>query len=545
MKASLKLILTLTALYFLILFISCKKIDSIQEDKLSNSNEIANKFFNTHRTSDPKEAALVNYLKNRNIKENFVEGIVNRIGYPRWDKAFQFPNKTKSNASTNLVGDSTSIYHIPFVRDSQNFVNASMILIANQTDTSISYKCDWEYSQKQNSIHSYTDSAEYFAVYFMILDKTVFGYNKFNITDSNLFKNNNHTSKYVTLNTSNSNTTNSLLQWVTTCQEVTMSWQDCPYGGINCKSNGDPGCDNCSRCTNSISYDYCSSTWQETGGGGGSGTGGSGTGGGAGGSGGGSPTPPNCNTPSTPAAKGNSPISNLTEGCGTGWNPVPVIPTSTAPASLTRVDYNLITDPCLMAVIHDIGVAGHSSYILKTYFDQNLNTNGSQKKYKIKYLTNTALVGQDGLPTAGQTNVSTLADGTKQVEITLNPTLFQNSTKEWVTTVILHELVHGIISVELPSLTTNIAQHTWMFDNKVPITIFQSLKELFPSIDDYDAIALGLDGMSQGYLIPGTNNIDPVKEAFAQQNYFQNLNQAISAASNYRNAVAGFGTAFC
>jgi hypothetical protein len=123
--------------------------------------------------------------------------------------------------------------------------------------------------------------------------------------------------------------------------------------------------------------------------------------------------------------------------------------------------------------------------------------------------------------------------------------LFQNTTKEWVTTVILHELLHGIISVEKPNLTTNRQQHTWMFDNLVPITIAQSLRELFPTINDYDAIALGLDGMSEGYLISGTNTIDPTKDAFAQQNYFQNLNQAITSASNYRDAVAGFGTSFC
>jgi hypothetical protein len=199
----------------------------------------------------------------------------------------------------------------------------------------------------------------------------------------------------------------------------------------------------------------------------------------------------------------------------------------------------------LISVIHNIGLEGHGSYILKTYIDQNLNLNGTQKKYHIKYLTNTTLTGDNGQPVPGKTMVTTLADGSNQVQITLNPSLFQNTTKEWVTTVILHELLHGIISVEKPNLTTNRQQHTWMFDNLVPITIAQSLRELFPTINDYDAIALGLDGMSEGYLISGTNTIDPTKDAFAQQNYFQNLNQAITSASNYRDAVAGFGTSFC
>ena len=182
---------------------------------------------------------------------------------------------------------------------------------------------------------------------------------------------------------------------------------------------------------------------------------------------------------------------------------------------------------------------------MKTYFAQNFNTTGAQKKYKVKYLTNTTLTGNNGQPISGQTNVTTLADGTNEVEITLNPSFFQATTKEWVTTIILHELLHGIILVERPDLNTSLLQHVWMFNNKAPLTIAQSLMELFPGIDAYNAIALGMDGMSEGYTIPNTNTIDPAKDAFAQQNYFQNINQAISTASNYQNAVAGFGNSFC
>ncbi|MBC7936311.1 MAG: hypothetical protein H7Y86_13250 [Rhizobacter sp.] len=200
-------------------------------------------------------------------------------------------------------------------------------------------------------------------------------------------------------------------------------------------------------------------------------------------------------------------------------------------------------DQCLLSVIQNIGEAGHKTYILRTYSDQQFNATGTLKKYKVKYVSNTLLIGNNGQPVPAQTNVTILADGTNQVEIALNPTFFQTTTKEWVSAVILHELAHGIVSIEKPALNTNLMQHTFMFDERFPISIAQSLTELFPGIDQHDAIALGIDGLSEGYTIPGTNTINPAKNTFAEEKYFQNLNQAITAAN--RNAIAGYGTVFC
>jgi hypothetical protein len=215
------------------------------------------------------------------------------------------------------------------------------------------------------------------------------------------------------------------------------------------------------------------------------------------------------------------------------------------PATLTSVDVSAINDPCLLELIQFIGVAGHKSYILNAYFNQEINNGGLLKKYKVKYLSNTGLIGSNGQPVPGHTDVYELTDGTFEIEITLNPDFFQNTTKEWVTTVILHELLHGIITSVRPDLNTNKLQHKFMFDREFPVSIAQSLIELFPNIDLHDALALGIDGLSEGYLIEGTNTIDPAKDIFAQEKYSQNLNQAISAATNYRDAVAGYGTSFC
>lgn len=46
-------------------------------------NTVTDKFFNSHRSNDPTEKALIDYLKRVNEKEEFVETTVKRIGFPR------------------------------------------------------------------------------------------------------------------------------------------------------------------------------------------------------------------------------------------------------------------------------------------------------------------------------------------------------------------------------------------------------------------------------------------------------------------------------
>jgi len=293
----------------LLMYISCRKVDTPQNEQ-GRPNLIEEKFFSSHRTADPIEMALVEFLKRNNEKEKFVEKTVKQIGYPRWDKAI-----TKAKARVNGRGSSDSsynTYYIPFVRDSQNFVNASMIIRTSLSDTSFTYKCDWQYSQIQNNITSISDSAEYFALFFMTLDNNVFGYRKFNIVDTNLFKHGNHRPLQVSFDSANINGRNNLFALVEFCQDVTISFNDCTYPGY---AECTPTCDGCYECTSSLSYEYCWEEYVYTGGGGG-GTGG--TGGGSGGSGGGS-TPPECGGP-TPAAR-----SNVAAPCGGGggWTPIP------------------------------------------------------------------------------------------------------------------------------------------------------------------------------------------------------------------------------
>lgn len=301
------LILSFVAVFTLFSLTSCKKNDFTTDEALVDTRQ---NFFDGHRSADPTERMLVEYIRRQNEQMNFVEKTVNQIGFPRWNKTVTILKKNSHSTGRNQNGD-TTIYYIPFVRDSQNYVNASMAIKIAATDTSFYYLCDWQYSQLQNDQTSISDVAEHYAVFFMNLDKIVFGYNKFKINNSHLFHGDFTGPVKVRLIDGDSNVNE--LYSVFTCQNVVISYQDCPYGSGQCSGlNGT--CDNCWRCTSSVQYQYCTETWIDDGGGGGGGGGGTGGGGGPGGGG----TPPDCGDPQGRiAARGNEPCEE-----GPGWEPL-------------------------------------------------------------------------------------------------------------------------------------------------------------------------------------------------------------------------------
>ena len=304
-------------------------------------NAIEQKFFNTHRTADASEKAIVEYMKRQNDKLHFVAQTVKQIGYPRWDKAIAV---SKTDASVNgrgQTGDSANIYYVPFVRDSENYVNASLVIKTNPADTSFSYLCDWQYSQRNYGSPSVDSTAEHLSLFFMIMDKNVFGHNRFILTDTALFashpRQNDSTLRRVEIHeTSNTGGRNNTLT-TSICFELIVCGSP-----NNSACKGPNGCDylNCGATpavcyltTVCIDFDEpppsggggggSGGTGGGSGGGGGGGGTGGGSGGGSGGSGGGSGggggggTPPECGEPLQPLAG----RINVMDPCGPGWVP--------------------------------------------------------------------------------------------------------------------------------------------------------------------------------------------------------------------------------
>jgi hypothetical protein len=211
---------------FLLIHLSCRKSDQQTQETVKSSLE-EDRFFNAHRNGDRIENALIAFLKRNNAKEHFVEKTISRVGFPHWDKVMI---KTKRQpGGRGSSGADATVYYIPFVRDSQNYVNASMAIRVSESDTTFSYLCDWQYSRMQNSPTEVKDSAEYYAIFFMQLDKLVFGRDRFKIVDPNLFRNGNHRALYVTL--SDSANAGGRSNLVEVCQDVIVIYENCTFQG--------------------------------------------------------------------------------------------------------------------------------------------------------------------------------------------------------------------------------------------------------------------------------------------------------------------------
>jgi hypothetical protein len=278
MKLSLKPLWTFIVGIVLTLYSACRKTDQTPEQQALTPKqcEIESKFFNTNRTTDPTEKALVDFLKRKNEKENFVEKTVKQIGYPIWEKTMAV--KTLDNNASiiqNNYPDSINIYYIPFVRDTQNYVNASFVVTVTPTDTLLTNLIDHQYTQLPNDPSLTIDNAEKHTLFFMLLDYIVFGYKDFQITDSLLFNNGQENADlvHIELQQNNNLNQNTLLAMAAgpVCINASLSLTGC----ISCPGN--------------VSYSQC---WEEYYGLGASNSGTtlSGTGGG-GGSGGFTPVP--------------------------------------------------------------------------------------------------------------------------------------------------------------------------------------------------------------------------------------------------------------
>lgn len=322
--------------------LSCRKSDITRP---AEEFTVTEKFFKSNRSADPAEQSLVNFLQRKNAKQPFVEATVKKIGYPVWDKIMA---RTGVSSRATVAGMSEGrkqslantiaydIYYVPFVRDSQNRVNAAMIIKASLADTSISYACDWQYKTFLDDAAMSNSDADKFAVFFMQFDNAVFGYTKFKVTDKSLFRNKYGSADHIAIKMDQQGdvSTNSIN---VRCADVTSYTWYCPFvtTGRLCRNLPAGECDHCPEyCTTSQSMTVCWEEFIDDGppppAGDGGGTSGDGTGGGG------------SIPPSDPCSGGDTPPTNPdaahqggqarvgafspppTDPCGEpGWDPDP------------------------------------------------------------------------------------------------------------------------------------------------------------------------------------------------------------------------------
>jgi hypothetical protein len=242
--------------FFVVFLFSCRK----EQAGVSIPPEIiAERFFNEHRTNSTEEKQLIDYLSRLNAKKGFITKTVERIGFPRWDKLVKcsFLSNSSGRVATNSTvstggQDSATNYIIPFVRDTENHVNAAMFIKTDKGDTTISYLCDWQYTKYRTATS--TALAEDMAVFFMFLDRQVNGYDEFEIIDTTIFRVRNYKAHLVRLGNIDSSSVRKDYYWSfeTLCQGIwdfyiSYCWK--PLGDCNPEKGYTGGqCDHLTGC---------------------------------------------------------------------------------------------------------------------------------------------------------------------------------------------------------------------------------------------------------------------------------------------------------
>ncbi len=295
----------------LILVISCRKIDQIvAREKPIVTPET--RFFTEHVPKDTLVKSVLGFVKRENEKHQFVNNQIKKIGYPYWDKAIVKQGGSSSNGRS--TSDSTNTVFIPFVLDNANTVNNTLIVIINPSDTNFLLLADWQYADQSFGPPSVDSTAENVALLFMMEDKNVFGYDRFTITDSNLFRtiatSPNYNGREIRFPASNART---MLEYEV---EVCFNTYSCPYPWdcrfgcdylTGCIADDEPYCQLIVSVCWYYTYDVGMGQWSTGGGGGPEG------GGGAGG-GWNSWDPPICEE--EPQGR-----STTYQDCGPGWTP--------------------------------------------------------------------------------------------------------------------------------------------------------------------------------------------------------------------------------
>lgn len=111
MKAN-RLLVFGSVLAALAVYAACRKMDMpAEKEKEQTLAQKQSKFYNNHPPTDPHVKAISAYLRRVNVKSDFVEKTVQRVGYPIW-------NKSQVSKTGNLGGrgteDSVTYVYIPF-----------------------------------------------------------------------------------------------------------------------------------------------------------------------------------------------------------------------------------------------------------------------------------------------------------------------------------------------------------------------------------------------------------------------------------------------
>ncbi len=179
---------TLAAMVMLIavtmFVVSCKKTDIPKDEETT-----AFRFFRHTAPGSPVLKRVMDELKKRQSQNpTFIPSLVARHGYVVWDKStIKIRTANITSGRTNETQNDTIIL-LPLVHPQGHTVNAYIEAHLTDTVRLNLYQSDAYTNYPYGNLNSSVNNAEKFALEFMLLDNKVFGYSRFRIIDTTLFR---------------------------------------------------------------------------------------------------------------------------------------------------------------------------------------------------------------------------------------------------------------------------------------------------------------------------------------------------------------------
>jgi hypothetical protein len=264
--------LLLFSVLFILCFFSCHKTDLKTDESVTDPATAS--FFKGLTTSSPQVARVAEALKKQGNGSDLLTSIVKKYGHLKWEKSIVV-NPVPRSATNNRTTGTDTIVIIPIVEKDSAVVKAYIKAHIGDSVTLDLFTSN-KYSKLpfSNTVEE-VNEAEKYAIRFMLLNKEVFGYTEFLLTDNRLFskgvKNNIANGKrHVSLmpNVAKSNVA-VRMQYTETCVNITSTNYHCGTPDAPVCNDAD-GCD-FEACPYDVCYPYtstqryCVGSWYDDG----------------------------------------------------------------------------------------------------------------------------------------------------------------------------------------------------------------------------------------------------------------------------------------
>jgi hypothetical protein len=267
-------------LLFILSFVifACKKDYPTAFKETTLAREQYDRFFNLPNNATPYLIKIVNSLKQKEIQHPFLKTLISECGFPKWEFSEIQPPKNQilNFVKTNSIRlletplesgkGNDSIILIPFVRDSNNYVN-SFFAVKISDSLQIEVVKGKNYFNYGYDGNSKMHIAQQIALRCMTFDNKIFKTDSFRIINNNLSISFPLSKGKAVFSVRFNNTNDSLFGEKSKlsmeqekCQTVRMSYIDCWWldNGMICGSMPKGQCDGCWQCVSYYEYTYCS-----------------------------------------------------------------------------------------------------------------------------------------------------------------------------------------------------------------------------------------------------------------------------------------------